>query len=178
MVCTIHRLFCLLQNQMARLAFSIVTEAEEDQICFIAATEYEHNMWCDGLNVLLGNEVSLLCYSLLLFSQIEKEIHTDKDVLVCGNTHMHACKNPCMYTHMHTHSHMHMRACTHTPSHTYTRTCTRAHTHTHTHSEGISSMKYVAIQQAKIIDMIQLKLNPRKTRILVSIIISACRQQK
>ena len=126
----VHCIVCLLQNQMARLAFSIVTEAEEDQICFIAATEYEHNMWCDGLNVLLGNEVSVLCYSLLLFSEIEKETHSDKDVLVCGNTHMHACKNPCMYTHMHTHSHMHIRACTHTHTHAHAHVPTHTHTHT------------------------------------------------
>ena len=45
---------------MGRLAFSIVTEAEEEQICFVAATEYEYNMWCDGLNALLGSEVSVL----------------------------------------------------------------------------------------------------------------------
>lgn len=45
-------------NQMGRFAFSIVTEAEEDQICFVAATEYEYDMWCDSLNALLGNEMS------------------------------------------------------------------------------------------------------------------------
>ena len=155
---------------MARLAFSIVTEAEEDQICFIAATEYEHNMWCDGLNVLLGNEVSLLCYSVLLFSEIEKETHSDTDVLVCGKTHMRACKNPHVYTHMHTHTHANARIHTRARAHSRTHT----HTHTHTHSEGINSMKYVAIQQARNFDMIQLKLNPHKTRIPVSIIISAC----
>lgn len=44
-------------NQMGRLAFSIVTEAEEDQICFVAATEYEYDMWCDGLNTLMANEM-------------------------------------------------------------------------------------------------------------------------
>ncbi|XP_076449909.1 engulfment and cell motility protein 1-like [Babylonia areolata] len=44
-------------NQGSRLAFSIVTEAEEDQICFIAGAEYEYDMWCDGLNALLGNEM-------------------------------------------------------------------------------------------------------------------------
>ncbi|KAK7115042.1 engulfment and cell motility protein 1-like [Littorina saxatilis] len=45
-------------NQVGRLAFSIVTEAEEDQICFVAATDYDYHMWCDGLNALLGNEMT------------------------------------------------------------------------------------------------------------------------
>ncbi|KAL8580329.1 hypothetical protein ACOMHN_039540 [Nucella lapillus] len=45
-------------NQGGRLAFSIVTEAEEDQLCFMAGAEYEYDMWCDGLNALLGIEMT------------------------------------------------------------------------------------------------------------------------
>nr|KAG5713058.1 hypothetical protein BaRGS_021852 [Batillaria attramentaria] len=45
-------------NPNGRLAFSIQTENEEDQICFIASSEYEYDMWCDGLNALLGNEMT------------------------------------------------------------------------------------------------------------------------
>lgn len=41
-----------------KLAFSIVTDAEDDQICFIAPSDYEFCMWVDGLNSLLGCEMT------------------------------------------------------------------------------------------------------------------------
>lgn len=44
-------------NQNGKLAFSIQTENEEDQICFVASSELEYDMWCDGLSALLGNEM-------------------------------------------------------------------------------------------------------------------------
>lgn len=81
----LNGLFCLLQNQMGRLAFSIVTEAEEEQICFVAATEYEYNMWCDGLNALLGSEVSVLWSSRVL----HRERYTQWRKCDPTFTHMH-----------------------------------------------------------------------------------------
>ncbi|XP_059141115.1 engulfment and cell motility protein 1-like [Physella acuta] len=44
--------------QTTNVAFSLKFEPETDPICFVATSEYEFDMWTDGLNFLMGNEMT------------------------------------------------------------------------------------------------------------------------
>lgn len=52
--------FIILQMTTTSFAIQHVNSDTNDMYCFVAKDEVEFDMWTDGLNVLLGHEVSYL----------------------------------------------------------------------------------------------------------------------